>query len=210
MGLLTFLRRKPAIRSDSELGEFIDANAAFLTQKGIYEYSRARAGHYAKVLFAETGFRNAVEEARWRAYPLGLAMVTEMAAGMLLPCAGERNSLSDSLEALVTSVFDRYPAPAVLGEALWLERRGELVRQLAQISLHAPKRVIDIPEPFAQRYFSLMPIHEKLRGQDFSTLRSYLRVSLCNIHDELSKRLDAPATAASLCGHSVSQKPGFK
>ena len=52
-------------------------------QKGIYEYSRARAGHYAKVLFREPEFQAAVEESRWRAYPLGLAMVAELVEGVL-------------------------------------------------------------------------------------------------------------------------------
>jgi len=43
-----------------------------------------------------------------------------------------------------------------------------------------------------------MPIHEKLRGRDFPTTRNYLRVQLCNIHEEFMDRLDAPAVAASL------------
>ena len=54
-------------------------------QKGIYEYSRARAGHYAKVLFGEPEFIEAVDRARWRAYPLGLAMVAELVEGVLRP-----------------------------------------------------------------------------------------------------------------------------
>ena len=44
----------------------------------------------------------------------------------------------------------------------------------------------------------MMPIHEKLRGRDFPTTRNYLRVTLCNIHDELIKRMDAPALAVAL------------
>ena len=56
---------------------------------------------------------------------------------------------------------------------------------------------MDIPEPLAQTYFDLMPIHEKLRGRDFPTTRNYLRAQLCNIHDEFAKRLDASAVAAS-------------
>src|SRR5712691_428992 len=63
--LFGMLRRKPAIRDAGELSDFIDENAAFLVQKGIYEYSRARAGHYAKILFAEQAFLKAVEESRW-------------------------------------------------------------------------------------------------------------------------------------------------
>jgi hypothetical protein len=44
----------------------------------------------------------------------------------------------------------------------------------------------------------MMPIHEKLRGRDFQTTRNYLRVSLCNIHDELLDRIDAPVLTAAL------------
>ena len=44
----------------------------------------------------------------------------------------------------------------------------------------------------------MMPIHEKLRGRDFPTTRNYLRIALCNIHDELAKRLDAPALVEAL------------
>jgi hypothetical protein len=50
---------------------------------------------------------------------------------------------------------------------------------------------MDIPNALAESYFALMPIHKKLRGQDFPTLRSYLQVTLCNIHDELTQRMDA-------------------
>ena len=42
-----------------KLADPIDRQSAFLMQKGIYEYARARAGHYAKVLFAEPGFQEA-------------------------------------------------------------------------------------------------------------------------------------------------------
>ena len=42
MGFLDFLRRKPPIRDAAAVGTFVDENAAFLMQKGLYEYSRAR------------------------------------------------------------------------------------------------------------------------------------------------------------------------
>ena len=54
-------RPRPPIRDREALADFIDAQSAFIVQKGIYEYSRARAGHYAKVLFAEQGFAQSVE-----------------------------------------------------------------------------------------------------------------------------------------------------
>ena len=78
MGFFDIFRRAPAIREASALADFIDDNAAFLIQKGMYEYSRARAGHYAKVLLQEPEFLAAIEKSRWQGFPLGLAMVGEM------------------------------------------------------------------------------------------------------------------------------------
>lgn len=199
MALFNFFRRRPAIRDKRELADFIDENSAFLVQKAIYEYSRARAGHYSKVLFAEPEFHLAVERSRWRAYPLGLAMVAEVADAVLRSHSGvDRHHESDTLVATVLSVFDRYPVPDALGEPTWRALRADLERRLQLIGLHPPKRAIDIPEPFAKRYFDLMPIHEKLRGRDYPTTHNYLKVTLCNIHDELTKRMDAGAVAVLL------------
>jgi hypothetical protein len=191
--------RSPPIRNTSDLARFIDENAAFVAQKGIYEYARARAGHYSKVLFGEEAFKQAVEVSRWKAYPIGLAMVAEVATVALQESAAlERQAVLRSVSALALSAFDQWDVPAALDEPTWRELRNELSVRLDRIGLHPPKRAMDIPEPFAEAYFALMPIHESLRGSDFPTLKSYLKVTLCNVHDELTKRLDAPAIAAEL------------
>jgi hypothetical protein len=201
MGLLDLVRRRPPpVREATALAEFIDRNAAFLVQKGIYEYARARAGHYSKVLFAESGFQEAVEHARWRAYPLGIAMVTEMVEGVLRPHVEERRAALDALVSLSLSVFDRYPVPASVGADAWAELRSDLKRRLDLIGVHAVKPAKDIPVPFAEHYFDLMPIHEKLRMAERPTITSYLRVTICNIHEEFSKRADAAALAQALSG----------
>src|SRR5215216_3350960 len=113
-------RPKPPVRDAQTLADFIDAQSAFITQKGIYEYSRARAGHYANVLFAEEEFAHSVEFARWQAYPLGLSMVGEMVEGVLAAQAGtERRQILDQLIPVVLGVFDRYPIPPSIGEGPW-------------------------------------------------------------------------------------------
>jgi hypothetical protein len=185
-----FSRRRP-IRDEHDLAEFIDGNAAFLIQKAIYEYSRARAGHYSKVLFKEPEFHKAVDRSRWRAFPLGLAMVAEIVEGVIRPQAGgDRLRDFDALVAIVLSVFDRYPVPDVLGPQTWQELRADLERRLRMISLHPVKRAMDVPEQYAALYFDLMPIHEKLRGRDFPTTHNYLKVALCNVHSELTRRIE--------------------
>jgi hypothetical protein len=198
LGFFGLFRRRPPIRDTQALADFMDQQAAFIAQKGIFEYSRARAGHYAKVLFAEQTFQAAIEQSRWRAYPIGLAMVAELVEGALQHHGADRRLQLDALGVLVLSVFDRYAIPAALQEQDWADARADLARRLQLIGLHPPKRAIDISEPWAETYFSLMPIHEKLRGRDFPTVRNYLRVTLCNIHDELTKRMDAQALAGML------------
>jgi hypothetical protein len=193
------LRRAAPIQKTNEITEFIAANAAFVVQKGIYEYARARAGHYAKVLFGEEEFKHAVEVSRWRAYPLGLAMVGEVAANVLEEVGGlDRIAAVRKASALTLAAFDKWDVPAVLGADTWRDLREQLVVRLDRIGLHPMKRVMDIPEPTAEDYFALMPIHESLRGQDFPTLKSYLKVTLCNVHAEMMKRIDADALKAAL------------
>ena len=88
--LFGLFRSQPSVRSPQDLAQFIDEHAAFVVQKGIYEYSRARAGHYAKVLFGEQAFIDAVDLSRWAAFPIGLAMVAEVVDGVLRQQVGHR------------------------------------------------------------------------------------------------------------------------
>jgi hypothetical protein len=198
LGFLAAFRRRSTITTLPALTDFIDGNAAFLVQKGLYEYSRARAGHYAKILFTETEFRQTIERSRWQAFPLGLAMVTEMVEGVLRKYADDRRALLNNLAALTLSVFDRYDVPAALKPLQWTQARQDLMHRIDLIGIHAVKAAKDIPIPCAKAYFDLMPIHEKLRTGEFPTITNYLRVSMCNIHDEFTKRMDARALAQAL------------
>lgn len=203
MDFLGFFRRRPPIREVAELADFIDEQSAYLIQRYIYDYTQARSGPYSKSLLVRPDFVQAVERSRWGAYPLGLAMVGEMVDGVLRPHAGdERRAILNPLSALVLDVFDRYPVPVQIGRDAWQGARRDLARKLDQIGTHPPKLVTDIPEPYAERYFNMMPFDKELLSQDVPTTRSYLRLTLINIRDELVKRVDAPAVAEALLSTS--------
>jgi hypothetical protein len=199
MPLLGFFRRMPPIRAVEQLADFIDEQSAYLVQRYMYDYTHARAGPYSRSLLTQPEFLQTLERSRWLAYPLGLAMVGEMVEGVLRPYAGEeRRDVLAPLASLVLGVFDRYDVPAQLGTHAWSEARTELVRKLEHIGLHPPKRVIDIPEPYVERYFHMMPFERNLLSHDVPTTRSYLRLTLTNIRDELAKRMDAADMARRL------------
>ena len=199
MGFFDIFRRPPPVRDATGLADFVDRQSAFVAQKGIYEYARARAGHYSKVLFKEPEFQTACDVSRWQTFPLGLAMVGEVVEGILTPAwRQDRPSLTEKIRVLTLGVFDRYPRPQVLDAETWTRMRDDLDRHLKQMGLHPAKAAKDIPEPFWQRYFDLMPIHEKLRTRDELTTRNYLRLTMINTHDELTKRMDVDALVRDL------------
>jgi hypothetical protein len=199
MALFGFFRRRPKIREVADLADFIEAQSAYLVQRYIYDYTNARVGPYSKSLWAQPEFAEAVERARWRAFPLGLAMIGEMVEGVLQPHFGDQRGVSlESVSRLVLEVFDRHQVPAALGADVWRACREELARRLDQIGMHPPKTVADIPEPYVERYFGLMPFDKSLLSKDEPTTRAYLRLNLINIRDELVKRMDAADMATRL------------
>jgi hypothetical protein len=204
MGLLDFFRRrKPAIQTPDQLADFIDEQAAFLVQKGIYDYARARSGPYSKVMLADPGFQSALDRSRWSAFPLGLAMVGETVETVLAPhTAGNRRSALDPLIKLVLSVQDRYPRPAALSDEEWATGRADLALHLERLSTHPPKRVIDIPVPFAERYFEMMPFDKPFLTPDAPTARGFMQLQLVKMQEELMNRMDADAMVKQLRGET--------
>ena len=61
MGLFDLFRRPPPIAGLRELDDFMDSQAAFLVQKCIFEYARARSGILSEKLFREPAFAAAME-----------------------------------------------------------------------------------------------------------------------------------------------------
>ena len=89
MGFLDLFRRAEPIAGRDAFMDFLDTQAAFLAQKGMFEYSRARAGPYGNVLFSDAVFLEELEKSRWVAFPVILAMVSEALEGALRPAAGD-------------------------------------------------------------------------------------------------------------------------
>ena len=146
MGILDLFRRPAPIAGRASLMEFIDSQAAFLGQKGVFEYSRARAGPFGNILFRDDGFLAAVEVSRWQSYPLGLMMVGEMVEGELRRHAGDRAvDVRQEFAEVLLDVFDRYGTPLAVDAVAWQHARGEVAHAVGAASLHPIRRVADIP-----------------------------------------------------------------
>jgi hypothetical protein len=195
MGFFDFLRRAEPIADRNAFMDFLDAQAAFLAQKGIFEYSRARAGPYGNILFSDKVFLEELEKSRWIAFPITLAMVSEAVEGVLRPAPRDdrdRDRVLRGVLAAALTVLDRYPVPAALSADVWAEARRQLEHDLFLVGMHGIKRVMDVPARYVDRYVAAMPIHEKLRAQDVPAIHNFLKANLCNIHDVFVRRANVP------------------
>lgn len=200
MGLLDAFRKPPPIRGFTELEDFLDSRAAFLVQKCIFEYSRARAGILWQKLFKEAAFKQAVEESRWRNYPLGLENVTVMTEHCLRPHVPEddRLALRQGLIAAAANVTDRYPVPAGFEPRFWAEARERLGTRIDRAGLAPPKPIKDIPKETMQQFIAAMPIHASLRGHDYVLLQNNVRFNLCRMYEDFTAQADLPVLAAAV------------
>ena len=204
MGLLSMFRREPPVAGREALIAFIDNQAAFLTQKGMFEYSRARAGPFGNILFDDKGFLAELEKSRWLGFPLTLAMVAEAVEGVLRPPGDAgRAAVLSGVSGAALAAFDRYPVPEPVGPEAWAAARAALAHDLSLIGLHGVKRVMDVPAPYAARYVTAMPIHEKLRAKDDDTIHNYLKTNLCNVHDVFVRRANVAALRKEFIGLSA-------
>lgn len=190
MGLFDMFRRPPPIADVGALEDFLDTHAAFLVQKCVFEYSRARAGIFWEKLFKEADFKAAVDYARWNGFPIALANVVEMVEGVMRPAArGSEALLLDRLVEIALSVIHRYPVPEGEASDFWTTRSDWLRKRLSDIQLTPPKAVKDIPIDTARQIFDLMPIHQSLRGEDFVVVRNHLRSNLCRMYEDFVARV---------------------
>jgi hypothetical protein len=199
-GIPAYFRGKPPIDSREKLIEFLDTRAAFLIQKNIFDYARARSGPYFKVVVKEPEFQHAVEVSRWTGYPTGLAAVAEIARGVLFKSA-ERQSLNDAVSSAALAAFDKYPVPEVLGEETWKKARETLIERLAIIDTHPPKSAKDVILPYAKVLYDSQPIHEELRKSDFEMIQAQLRINMITMHDEFESRAQPAALLSDLGVH---------
>lgn len=189
------------IASAQGLADFMESRAAFLSQKGVVEFCRVRAGVYWQKLFMEEEFQELLGVSLWQAYPACYAILAEMSEGMLRGSAGlRRTQLPAALEQLARETFTKYDTPAGEEDDFW-DRSARFVRERLDDTQSAPPRAIRyIAEPSAKIVFDSLPIHPSLLAKDYDYIFNFLRMNVLRIHEDLTKLADFDAIADDLLG----------
>jgi len=199
MGLLDLFRKPAAIEKLTDIEDFLDTRSAFLVQKCVFEYSRARAGILWQKLFSEEGFKTAVSRSAWRNYPLCLENVALMVEQVLRPDAGDnRAELRSGMKAAAANVTGRYRVPEGFEPQFWTDARARIAARIDRAGLAAPRPVKDLPKETIKEFFDALPLHESLCSHDFILVQNNLRSNLCQMYDEFIARAVLPALTRSV------------
>jgi hypothetical protein len=204
MGLLDRFRRRAIqiqipIRDPDALGAFVDEQAFLLAEMSVRDYSRLRAGANADAVLADAAFAAALDKAKWEAYPRALAMTAAVLEGGLRPLAGENShAMRLGLTAAILAAFDRRTVPPAIGEAGWRAARADLERELGALAHQRPQSVDAVVHEHSSFYLAIMPLHQKLAGDDFPALCRQLTAMLKQIEEVFAQRADSPALAGFL------------
>lgn len=193
--LAAWLKPGP-IRTLDRLAEVIGTETARIAQKATTGYCRTKAGANVELLFKEQVFLDALEVCRWNAFGLVLADVCLVVEGFLRPHAGGReDALADWIVAAFDAELARHPRP---GDDDWAAAREEFRARLARSRLAEPIPAANVGFDTAQRIYDSLPVHPKLRREDFELVQNLTRFGHITLHEELSRRLDAAAVLAAM------------
>jgi hypothetical protein len=200
MGLLdtlisAFAQRK--ITDSASAQDFLESRAAYVAQKSISEYSQARANMLFSTLLGEKDFKAAYEEARWRAYPATLSMVSEvMAAAFRSRLGADAGQANRTAQRLAYRVIDKMNGNGPLTSDDWQAAKLALARDLSQAGLGAPHEAHAIARTRAKEVFAALPFHAAIKQHDLAMFSNTLSFHLAEIATELEEaRLD-PAVLA--------------
>jgi len=190
-------RRSLPVAAASELTEFLGAQTAYIAQRSVIEYCRARTGLNWDKLVAEPAFFDRLEVCRWEAYALVLGDVAELALIWLRRhgAAAPETYLPGLVQAARAALL-RHPVPS--HRTSWTDAGDAVERHLVRALMAAPRPVHLLGLHSADVIFDLLPIHADLRREDRAMFQNSVRFAICGAFNEMTRRFDVPALEASL------------
>lgn len=200
--------RPEPIATIEALEAFLDSRAAFMAQKCVVEYCRARSGVLWQKLFKEEAFLAALHQSRWTTYSIAYCDLAEMLEGLLRDRLGDQAArLEDALAAMAERVFWRHGLPEGAPDEFWDRAVERLRRRLALARMHAPRPVRDIPKTDLDEVFASLPIHPSLRGHDLELVQNHLRTNIVRIYEDFLAASDLDRLARGVVAAAVETGP---
>jgi len=195
-----FRRRRPTLATGEALGAFLDQNASLIAQKTIIGYCTVKTMLPLHELTREKMFAEALELSRWESYAAALSDLFMVAEGRLRgAAAGREYDLVARLADLHAGVLTRHPVPAHRTEG-WAADNEALRQRLTTAQLAPPLAMSDISQTCADRIFSTLPIHERLREPDKPAIVANVQFLMVGMAHRFAAEIDSTEIVADLLG----------
>jgi hypothetical protein len=199
-------KSRPPVATLAELADFLAAQTAYVSQRTVLEYCRARTGLNWDKLYREQAFVDSLEVCRWEAYAEVLAEVAELALIVLRQQSPVEPQLYlPGVASAAHAALLRHPVPG--HRTSWDAASAAVGHHLAQSLLATPRAVHLTGFGAADAIFAHLPIHPDLRREDHEMFRNSMRFALCRVFDEITRRFDVPALAQA-CAQARSRADG--
>jgi hypothetical protein len=193
-------KRWAPVTTAQELADLVAAQTAYVAQRSVIEYCRARTGLNWEKLSLERTFLDRLEVCRWEAYATVLAEVAELALIRLRrDGAAAPQAYLPGLVAVAQAALLRHPVPSHRTD--WGDAAAAIERHLARAALAVPRPVHLVGIRSADAIFDLLPIHADLRPQDREMFRNSVRFAICGAFDTMSRCFQVPALEAALLAY---------
>jgi hypothetical protein len=200
-------KRHAAVAKYAALLDFLDSRSAFLSQKVVYEYCRARSGLNWEPLMQEGAFQQAYELSRWEAYGAALADLVVHLEGRLRPADVRQHArLVDRLLVAAAEVFARHSVERYRPEG-WALDIAALRERLNQAQLGPPRPAAEVAKVGGKRVYETLPLHPDLTKYDRELVTNAVRFNFSRIAADLERALDAAAVAAEFLADQPPQAP---
>ena len=171
--LRRLLTRKslPPVATLDELADFLAAQTAYVAQRTVLQYCRARTGLNCDELFHEQEFLDGLEVCRWEAYAALLADVAELVLILLRrQSPADPHSYLPGMAEAAGAALRRHPCRVT--ERAGTRASAAIEQHLARSLIAAPRAVHLVGFGSADAIFGHLPIHPDLRRGDREMFRN--------------------------------------
>jgi hypothetical protein len=198
LGLFGKKERRTAVADYPGLLDFLDSRSAFLSQKCVYEYCRARSGLNWEPLMREAAFIEAYNASRWDAYAAALSDLVILMEGRLRPADTRQHArLVDRLLVAAAEVLARHRTEAERQQG-WGEEIGQLRDRLNQAQLGPPRPAAEIAKVGGRRIYETLPLHADMTKHDRELVTNAVRFNFSRIAADLEGELDVAKVQAAI------------
>lgn len=174
----------PRVDGPEALEILLSVETSRLAQRATTGFCHAKSGSNAELLFKEAVFLEALETSRWNAFALLLADLTMIVEGYLRP---EGDIDKERLWAWLLKTHHKILASQQTMQD-FTEAKSAFEGRLGRARLAPPGPAVDQVTQSCRPIYDSLPIHERLRGDDFEVISGLIHFGAATFRELLERR----------------------